>query len=241
MTERSIETSPQIYARIGGVLYLIIIVFGLFAELFVRDKLIVSGDATATANNIVASESLWRVSIASELMYLGCAVALTVIFYVLLGPVSNSLALLAAFFNLISIAIQGVSTVTLFAAVSFLGGASYLRAFDTHQLQALAYLSVRLYNFGFGVCLVFFGFCLLLYGYLIFKSGYFPKFLGILVAIAGLSYLVNSFVLFLAPRYAGTIFPILILAFIGELSLCLWLMVFGVNVVKWEEKQHALT
>jgi hypothetical protein len=241
LIDRSAETSPQVYARIGGVLYLIIIIFGIFAELLVRDKLIVSGDATATATNILDSESLWRISVASEIMYLSCAVALTMIFYVLLAPVSKNIALLAAFFNLVSIAVQAVSTVSLFAVLSLLGGASYLRAFEPHQLQALAYLSLRLYNFGFGVCLVFFGCCLFLYGYLIFKSGYFPKFLGVLVAIGAVSYLVNSFVLFLAPTYAAAIFPILVLAFIGELALCLWLIVVGVNVPKWEEKASRAT
>jgi hypothetical protein len=241
LIDRSAETSPQVYARIGGVLYLIIIIFGIFAELLVRDKLIVSGDATATATNILDSESLWRISVASEIMYLACAVALTMIFYVLLAPVSKNIALLAAFFNLVSIAVQAVSTVSLFAVLSLLGGASYLRAFEPHQLQALAYLSLRLYNFGFGVCLVFFGCCLFLYGYLIFKSGYFPKFLGVLVAIGAVSYLVNSFVLFLAPTYAAAIFPILVLAFIGELALCLWLIVVGVNVPKWEEKASRAT
>src|SRR6202790_3484458 len=91
MKERVRETSPQVYARIGGVLYLIIIVIGFCSEFFVRDKLVVSGDVTATANNIAASESLWRVSIAGELILLVCAVALTLIFYVLLRPVNKIL------------------------------------------------------------------------------------------------------------------------------------------------------
>src|SRR5207244_6318786 len=93
MTNRAVETSPQVYARIGGVLYLIIIVIGFCSEFFVRDKLVVSGDVTATANNIAASESLWRISIAGELILLVCAVALTMILYVLLSPVNKNLAL----------------------------------------------------------------------------------------------------------------------------------------------------
>jgi hypothetical protein len=101
MKERIAETSPQVYARIGGVLYLIVIVTGFCSEFFVRDKLMVSGDVTATANNITASESLWRISIAGELILLVCAVALTLILYVLLRPVNKNLALLAVFFNLV--------------------------------------------------------------------------------------------------------------------------------------------
>jgi hypothetical protein len=121
MAHHNVETSPQVYARIGGWLYLIIIVAGVFAELLVRDRLIVAGDATATANNNMASESLFRMSVAVEQIWLVCAVAVTLILYVLLRPVSKNLALLAAFFNLVSIAVEGVATVSLFAALFFWG------------------------------------------------------------------------------------------------------------------------
>lgn len=236
MADHTVETSPQIYARIGGWLYLYIIVAGIFAEIFVRDKLTVSGDPAATADHIMASESLWRISVAVELTWLVCAVAVALILYALLGPVSKNLALLASFFNLVSIAIEGISTLSLLAVLLLLGGADYLKAFESNQLHTLAYLSLKLYDYGFGISLVFFGCCLFLYGYLVFRSGYFPKTIGILLIIASVSYLVNSFVLFLAPTFANKIFPILILAFIGEASLCLWLIVMGVNVPKWQEK-----
>src|SRR5271169_5840806 len=93
------ETSPQVYARIGGVLYLMIIVIGFSSEFFVRDKLVVSGDVTATANNIMASESLWRFSIAGELILLVCAVALTMIFFVFLRPLNKIFPLFACLFK----------------------------------------------------------------------------------------------------------------------------------------------
>lgn len=237
MASHTVETSPQVYARIGGVLYLIIIVAGLFGEAFVRDKLIVSGDATATANNIMASQLLWRIGVAGELIMLVCAVALALIFYVLLKPVSRNLALLAAFFNLVSIALEGANKLNLFAALFLLGRADYLKAFEPHQLHALAYLSLKSYGYGFGISLVFFGCVCLVLGYLIFRSGYLPKILGVLMQIAGLSYLTNSFTLFLAPTYAAMMFPgILVPAFIAETSLCLWLIVKGVNVPKWKKQ-----
>ena len=236
---KTVETSPQTLARIGGALYLIIIVAGVFAEIFVRDKLIVSGDPTATANNIMASELLFRISIALEQIWLVCAVVLMVILYILLRPVSKNLALLATFLNLVSIAVEGITTLSLFAVLFFYGNAGYLKAFEPNQLHTLAYLFLKLYDYGFGISLVFFGcFCLII-GYLIYKSGYFPKILGVLMAIAGLAYLTNSFVLFLAPAFANRIFPILLLAFIGELSLCLWLLVKGVNVPKWDAQASA--
>src|SRR5258708_13313340 len=100
MKERIAETSPQVYARIGGVLYLIIIVIGFCSEFFVKDKLVVSGDVTATANNITASESLWRISIAGELILLVCAFALTLILYVLLRPVNKDIAFLTVLFTI---------------------------------------------------------------------------------------------------------------------------------------------
>jgi hypothetical protein len=236
LIDRSAETSPQVYARIGGVLYLIIIVIGLFGEAFIREKLIVSGDATATANNIMASQPLWRVGLAGELILLVCAVALTLIFYVLLRPVSRNLALLLAFFDLISIALEGAIALNLVTALFPLGNADYLKAFESHQLHALAYLTLKAHGYGFGISLVFFGCACLVLGYLIFRSGYLPRILGVLMQIAGLSYLINSFALLVAPTFEDLIFPaVLVPAFIGESSLCLWLIVRGVNVPKWEK------
>jgi hypothetical protein len=239
MMERSAETSPQVYARIGGVLYLIIIVIGFSSGFFVRDKLVVSGDVTATANNIAASQSLWRITIAGDLIVLVCSVALTMILYVLLSPVNKNLALLALLLNIVEFPIEAVSKLCLFSALFFSGSADYLKAFEPDQLHALVKISLKLHDYGFGIDLVFFGFACLVYGYLLFRSGYFPKALGVLMVIAGLSYLTNSLTLILAPAYAGTILPVLILALIGELSLCLWLLVKGVDEKRWEEQASA--
>lgn len=236
MADRTVETSPQVYARIGGVLYLIIIVAGLFGEAFVRGKLIVSGDATATAHNIMASQSLWRAGIAGDLIMHVCDVGLTLIFYVLLRPVNRNLALLAAFFTLIQTAVLVANKLSLLVALFLLGNADYLKAFEPRQLYALAYLCIKSHGYGFGVGLIFFGCGCLVLGSLIFRSGYLPKTLGVLMQIAGLCYLVNSFALLLAPAFADVLFPaILVPAFLGELSLCLWLLVKGVNVSKWKE------
>src|SRR5436853_7191072 len=130
MADHTAEASPQVYARIGGVLYLIIIVAGLFGEAFVRGKLIVSGDATATAHNIMASQSLWRLGIAGDLIMHVCDVGLTLIFYVLLRPVNRNLALLAAFFNLMQTAVLVANTLSLLVALFLLGNAESLKAFE---------------------------------------------------------------------------------------------------------------
>ena len=237
MTDHTVNSSPKLCARIGGALYLIIIVIGLFGEAFVRDRLIVSGDAAATAANIMSHESLWRFHIAAELFLLICAVALLLILYALLRPVSRDLALLAVFINLVSIGIEAATTMYLLQALFPLGNAGYLKAFTREQLYAMASLSLKSHGYGFSVSLLFFGCFCLIVGYLIFRSGYLPKTIGVLMQIAGLSYLTNSFALILAPAFANRLFPAILLpAFVGEASLCLWLLVKGVNVPKWQKQ-----
>jgi Domain of unknown function (DUF4386) len=230
----SIEQSPQRYARIGGVLYLAIIVLGLFGEAIVRGSLVVPGDATATANAISASESLWRAGIAGDLLMHVLDLPVILVLYVLLRPVSEALALLATFFNLIQTAVLATNKLNLLAPILLLGDGNGLGALAPEQLHALSYLAIKAHSYGFGVGLVFFGFACLVRGYLVFKSGYFPKVLGPLLVLAGLSYLVNSFALLLAPAVASVLFPyILMPAFVGELCFALWLTFKGVNLEKW--------
>ncbi len=237
MIDSSVESSPQIYARTGGWIYLILILAGMFGEIVVRDKLIVSGDVTATANNIIASPALWRFGITGDLIMHVCDVPLMLIFYVLLRPVNTFLTLLALLFNLIQTAVLVANKLNLLAALFLLEDASYRNAFGPHQLNALSYLPLKLHDYGFGVGLIFFGFECLIIGYLIFKSDYLPKTIGVMMQIAGLCYLTNSFSLLLAPAFASTLFPaILAPALIAETSFCLWLIVVGVNVPKWKEK-----
>ena len=237
MTARAAEISPQTYARIGGVLYLIIIAAGGFAEGILRSRLIVPGDAAGTAKNIMGSEWMWRIAFAGDLAIYACAVPLVLIIYVLLSPVNRHLALLAVFFNLVNISIDGLNALSQFAPLLILGGVDYLKSFNPDQLKALALLFITLHTYGFGISLTIFSFVLLLEGYLIFNSDYFPKTLGVLVAIAAICYLTNSLALFLAPAFHAKIFPVILIpSFIGELSLCLWLLVMGVDIPKWEEK-----
>jgi hypothetical protein len=237
MANLKIETSPQIYARIAGVLYLILILVGIFAEIFVRDKLLVAGDPTATANNIIASQFLWRIGIAADLIMHICDIPIMLIIYLLLRPVNKNLALLALLFNLIQTAVLVANKLNLVSALLQLGSEDYLKAAESYQLHAQMYLSIKLHDIGFGIGLIFFGITCLVNGYLIIRSGYLPKTIGVLIQIAGLCYLTNSFALILAPQFAYIIFPpILVPAFIGELSFCLWLIVKGVNLPKWNQR-----
>jgi hypothetical protein len=220
------------------VLYLITILVGIFNEAFVKGSIVVWGDAAATAANLRSMESLWRFGIASELFQGICAVVLALIIYVLTRPVSRDLALLAAFFNLIAIAVESACSLQLVEALFPLGSAGYLKAFSPEQLYAMASLSVKSHVYGFGISLLLFGPFFLVTGYLIFKSGYFPKAIGILYLMPGLSYLINGFGLILAPAYADRIFAIIAgPAFVGEASFCLWLLLKGVNIDQWNRRR----
>jgi hypothetical protein len=230
----SIERSPQRYARIAGILYLAIILLGMFGELYVRGTLVVSGDAAATSAAIAASPLLWRAGIAGDLLMHIFDVPVIVVLYFLLRPVSRSLALFATLINLVQTAVLVANKMNLLVPLFLLENSMYLTAFSPVQLHALSYLAIKAHGYGFGIGLIFFGIACLVRGYLIFKTGYLPKILGVLMAIAGLSYLVNSFVLLLAPSLADAIFPgVLIPAFVGELLLTLWLIFKGVNLERW--------
>lgn len=232
----------RLVARVGGVLYLLIIVLGALGEAVVRGSIVVPGDATATAANLRSMEWLWRLGVAGELVLLTCATALALILYVLLRPVSRDLALLAVFFNLVCIAIEGVAAVSLAAALFPMTGAAYVDAFTPEQLNVMALLSVRTHSAGFGIALIFFGVECVILGYLIARSGYMPRIIGVLMQIAGVCYVINSFALLLSPPLSSRLFPaILIPALIAELSLALWLLVKGVRPDNWDSSVSAST
>jgi hypothetical protein len=229
------------YARIGGVLYLYIIVAGLFAEVFVRSKLVVSADAEATARNIMAHESLFRLGFSGELLHIACDVAVAMILYALFRPVDKGIALLAAFMRLACDIILATVSLTHFAALRLLADSDYLKTFPPDQLHTLALLAMKLHGDGYAISLVFFGFACLSLGYLVYRSGYVPKAIGVMLAIAGASYLVTSFAHFLAPAAAGTLLNVLFVPiFLAELSLALWLTAKGVDAAKWDGRAGTL-
>jgi hypothetical protein len=234
MTNSKEITSPQLYARAGGLAYLIIIVAGALGELFIRNAMIVPGDAAATARHIAASPLLWRIGIAGDLAMHVCDLVLAIVYFTLFKRVNKNLAILSLLFGLIQTAVLVANKLNLMLPLFLLGNAAYLKAFDPQQLQALAAISIEAHEHGFAIGLIFFGFECLIDGYLIFKSGFLPKFLGVFILTAGLCYLVNSFTLILFPAFASAAFNILMAPiFIAELSMCLWLLIKGVNVPKW--------
>lgn len=241
MTNRTLATSPQVYARTGGVLYLVVIVFGAFAEGFVMDKLIAPGDPATTAHNIMASRGLWSLAVAADLIVPIIAVAGVWISYVLLSPVSKILILLDVFFTLVSLAVEAVSKLFLLLVLPILSTTSYLQAFEPRQLEILANLALKSHDFVFNIALIFFGCACLVEGYLIYKSRYFPKFIGILLQLAGFCYLVSCFAALFAPAVADLLTPAILLPpSIGESSYCLWLLIKGVDIGKWNERMSVV-
>ena len=234
MTIDSTNLSPQPYARFAGLLYLVIIIAGALGEIFIRGTLIVSGDAVATANNIVAHESLWRLGIAGDLLMHICDVFVMLSIYVLLRVVNRNLALMVLLFNVVQTAVLVANKLTLLVPLFLLGDAGYLKVFDPAQLQALSYVAIKMHGYGFGVGLIFFGFVCLIEGYLIMKSRFLPWVLGAMMQVAGVCYLVNSFALILAPMFSSIL--IMLPCLVAELSLALWLLVKGVNVAEWQRQ-----
>jgi hypothetical protein len=221
---------PQRYARVAGLLYLIIIVCGVFSEVFVRSSLVVTGEAATTAGNIVASESLFRLGFAADSLMLLSDVAIAVIFYVLLRPVSKTLALLAAAFRLTQAGILGFNLLNYYAALLLLSGEVYASIFDSEQLHALAMLFLELHSHGYDLGLLFFALSSFILGYLVIRSGYFPLILGYGLMAAALVYLAGSITRFVFPEFLSLITPLYIIPLIAELAFCLWLLLRGVSV-----------
>ena len=222
-------------------MYLVIFIAAGFAELFVRGRLVVHGDAAMTAANILAHESLYRLGgVVQLIVVLACDTGVALLLYGLLKPVGRTLSLFAASFRLIFVAVMAANSMNYFAPLVLLRGAHLPGPFTTDQLQAMVLESHRLYDTGFAIALVFFGIHLLFLGWLVFKSGFLPRVLGALLAIAGFCYLTNSAALFLSPPVASRLLPYILLpGVVGEGSLTLWLLVVGLNVGRWEVQARA--
>jgi hypothetical protein len=208
----------------------------MFVEIFVRNRLVVSDNAAATATNILAHEPLWRLGFATDIISFASYIALTALLYELFKPVNRSLSLVGAFFGLVASVVHAISSLFHLAPLVLLGGGQYLSVFTVEQLQALALVFLKLRAAAYhNIGLVFFGLYLLLVGILILRSAFLPRVLGVLMVLAGLSYLP-----FLSPPLVHSLQPyILVFPGVGQISLCLWLLVMGVNAQRWKEQVGA--
>jgi hypothetical protein len=227
MTNRIADISLGKAAIVAGFGLLIMTIFYVFADFFVFQNLIVQGDATTTANNIMANEMQFRTGIFSFIIVILCDVVVAWALYVFLKPVNKSLSLLAAWFRLVYAIIFGIALVNYFSVLQLLSGADYLKVFETDQLHTKVMLSLNAFNDGWAIGLVFFGLHLALLGYLVFKSDYIPRILGVLLIVAGLGYLIDNFGKFLFPNFDAAIS---LVTGWGELLFMFWLLFKGVKV-----------
>ena len=231
MTNRIADISLRQAAIVAGFGYLSVFILGGFANF---PNVIMPGDAAATVNNIMASESLFRKYVASWIIVLISDTVVAWALYVLLKPVNKSLSLLAAWFRLLFVAFYGRAFVSLLSILPLLSGADYLTVFEPNQLQAQMMLFLSAYDYGVNISFVFFGLHIFLLGYLIFKSDYIPRILGVLLIIASVGYQIDSFASFLSSNYANNealfILFIAVPAIIAEFSLTLWLLFRGAKI-----------
>src|SRR3954453_5444384 len=217
-------------ARIAGAIYLSMVFTAPFTLLYVPGKLIVRGDAAATANNVLAHETMFRLAILGDLLTAVIFICLGIALYRLLSGVSKTWAMLMVAFVLISSAVGFLDTLNNIAAIILFRGADFLSVFDKAQLNALGYLFIRLHNQGVFMNELFWGLWLFPFGLLVFRSGFLPRFIGVWLMINCFGYVALCMIALLAPDYYGAAFkwgqPILF----GELAIMLWLLIKGAKV-----------
>lgn len=222
-------TSNNKLARIAGFLYLIMFISVFFA-IYLRSGLIVPGDITRTANQIMASELLFRIAFVSDMAMIMSGLFLALVLYLLLNAVNKNQAMLMVLFTSISVAILCVNMLNLIAPLLLLSNVGTLTTAEANQLHILVNFFLQMHDYGYVIGNIFFGLWLIPLGILIIQSGYFPKVLGVLLIIACFGYLIDFFVYFLFPDYGPLIHPIAMLpAFVAELAFCLWLLIKGVK------------
>ena len=221
------DMSPRKAAKIAGVVYLICLVLGVFSNIFVRQTLLIPRDAATTINNIIANELLFRLGFVADLIFLTVWLLLPLALYKLLKPVNNIHAVLMVLFGLVMVPIMFINNVFQFAALLLLSGADYLTVFETGQLHALVMFFLDLRETGFLMPTIFYGLWLFPFGYLVYKSGsvykagFLPKFLGALLMIGCIGYVIDFFTIFLLPDFDVELSSF---TFIGEFLIPFWLL-----------------
>lgn len=216
-------------ARLAGILYFVYIVVHVFANVIGRSKIIVFGDAAATAQNILASEWQFRIGFVTDLISAVLFLLTAWALYVLLKPVDQNLALLFLLLNLGGVAVECVSDLFLVASALLLSGADYLKVLQFDQLQALAMLSLYMYKNGFTIAQIFFGAWLFPLGFLVYKSGFLPRILGIVLMTHCAFWVMTALQPFLFPGFDAITLVSYPLGFIAEFGLTLWLLIMGVK------------
>jgi hypothetical protein len=231
MAEHTAEASARTKARLVGIFEILEGLTATYGQVIVFNKLVVSGNAVATASNILGHESLFRLGFASCFFGVGFHIAWALLFYELFKPVDRNVSLFGLLVIVVGCAIQALAAVFYVAPLLVLTGGSSLTALTAEQLQALAFAFVKLNGAAFNAYLVFFGVWCVVSGYLIFKSRFLPKVLGLLLALDGLAWIT-----YLSPPFGNKLFPIIaVISAIAEIPLP-WFFIFGFNTQRWKEQ-----
>ncbi len=222
------QTRKQI-ARLAGLIYLIVVLTGIFGLMYVPSQVIRWDDAAATVNNIIASGLLYRLGIASELVSYLFFLILPLVLYRLLKEVDNTHATAMVILVVVGVPISFASVFYKFDVLSLLSGAGYLKAFEEDQIHAQVMLSLESYSNGILVAQIFWALWLFPFGYLVYKSGFLPKVLGIFLMVGCCGYLLDFFGQALIPNYSQLriSFYLTLPASVGEIGSCLWLLIMG--------------
>ena len=234
--ERMAQTSPRLQARMAGLVAWITTSAGF--SLSVLGNLVVNDNAAATAHNILANELLFRLAVVGDVISL-LYIVYTFLLYQLFRPVNRNLAVVGALFSMVGIAVGALIPLFELAALVVLKDAHSLSGFSQEQVQATALVLLKVRAQAYAVSAVLFGTYNVLTGYLIVRSTFLPRILGVLLAIAGVGYLINSFAIILAPDFAALLSPWILLPGLADLVIPLWLLVVGVNVRRWKEQASA--
>lgn len=218
------------HAHIAGILYVAASITAVFAWVYVNGKIFVRDDATATANNIRASDTLLRLGIAAELIGSIIFIFVVLALYRLFKPVSEKHAMAMAILLLISTPISLLAVLGEVAALIVTGGANFLSTFDQHQLDSLSYLFFRLHGQALVVAQIFWGLWLFPFGLLVIRSGFIPRFLGYLLWIAAFGHIANSFAAVLLPAQRQAIAQFADILQMAELPIIFWLLIWGAKV-----------
>jgi hypothetical protein len=213
--------------RFAGLLYMLASIVGFFAMGYVPDKLIVHGNAAATANNIAASETLFRLGIAGELIGQAGFIFVALALYDLLREVNQRHASLMVLLIVVSIPIAFLNELNSFAALVLVRGADFLAIFEKPQRDALAMLFLNLHGRGFVVAEIFWGLWLFPLALLVYRARFLPRFLGLWLALAGFAWVILSLTSILLPQYQDKVDTYCQPAFVGEIAFMLWLVIKG--------------
>jgi hypothetical protein len=231
-------TSRNKTARVAGILYLILILFGIISLAYIPSLLIDRESAAKTFENITNSEFLFRLGIVSGIITFLIYILLPLALYKLLHEVNNVYASLMVIFALISVPIFFVNILNKFSVLTLINNTEYLKKFGETELQTQVMLHIESYYNGIEISQIFWGLWLFPFGYIVYKSGFLPKILGIFLMLGCIGYLTTFFGGFLYSDFNKTIISEIVRypATIGEIGICLWLLIMGTNKLKWNKQ-----